>query len=453
MYTGTEPALPDSPRPSHWSIRARRRLRRDLGAAEPASANPASPRPRNPLRRAGGAVAAACTLLLLGMVPASADGPRVGWSPADAPAGRCSHGSTMNIVAHEDDDLLFLSPDLIHDIRSGRCVRTVFITAGDASERIAGTVDQRRQYWMAREAGSRAAYALMTGVRNAWRQSHSTINGHHFVVYTLIADPKISEVFLRLPDGNPDGSGSRFHNKESLLKLRVGQIRTIHAIDGSATYTKAGLLATVTGLVEQFHPKVIRTQDYVALDYAPGFDHADHTLTADLAHAASEAYRAPHQLVGYLDYDISLRPANLSGRDLAVKQAAFYRYDQFDSQLPCYTAALRKKNGVCSEYAAWLVRSYRAATGPGWYQPCFVPELAGFPIALGQAPASEDEATALIRGNGCAVGKVTHEFDNGVPDGFVLEQSPQSDDVFRLQGTKVNLVISDGPEPASTPKP
>ena len=272
----------------------------------------------------------------------------------------------MNIVAHEDDDLLFLSPDLLHDVRSGGCVRTVIVTAGDASERIAGTADQRRQYWMAREAGSRAAYSLMRGVKNAWKQSHITINGHRVVMFTLTADPKISEVFLRLPDGNPDGSGSVYHHKESLLKLRDGTIQTIHAIDGSATYTKAGLVATVTGLVNRFRPRVIRTQDYVALDAALGNDHSDHTLTADLAHTASNAYWAPHRLVGYLDYNISVLPANVSGKDLASKSAAFYAYDRYDSQLPCYTAALRNKDSSCNPYTLWLARKYRVSLGPLW---------------------------------------------------------------------------------------
>ena len=39
--------------------------------------------------------------------------------PADAAAAQpqCNSGASMNIVAHEDDDLLFLSPDLLHDIK------------------------------------------------------------------------------------------------------------------------------------------------------------------------------------------------------------------------------------------------------------------------------------------------------------------------------------------------
>ena len=72
---------------------------------------------------------------------------------AEARPRRCSAGKTMNIVAHEDDDLLFLSPALLRDVRRGRCVRTVFVTAGDASERVGGTADQRSVYWHAREVG------------------------------------------------------------------------------------------------------------------------------------------------------------------------------------------------------------------------------------------------------------------------------------------------------------
>ncbi len=37
----------------------------------------------------------------------------------------------MAVVAHQDDSLLFLSPDLLHDIQAGDCVTTVYVTAGD----------------------------------------------------------------------------------------------------------------------------------------------------------------------------------------------------------------------------------------------------------------------------------------------------------------------------------
>lgn len=69
----------------------------------------------------------------------------------------------MNVVAHQDDDLLFRSPDLLHDVQAHRCVRAVFVTAGDAGRDSA--------YWTGRETGARAAYAQMTAA--ARRRSSS----------------------------------------------------------------------------------------------------------------------------------------------------------------------------------------------------------------------------------------------------------------------------------------
>jgi LmbE family N-acetylglucosaminyl deacetylase len=239
-------------------------------------------------------VAVVCGVLgvLAGMRIAGVDASgsvRVVEASSAAPVTGCARGSTVNIVAHEDDDLLFLSPDLIHDIHGGKCVRTIFLTAGDAADNVGGNAFQRRRYWLERERGNRAAYALMAGVKNVWRESHIQVNGHRIAMFTLAADPKISEINMRLPDGNPDGSGSKYHHRQSLWKLRAGEIRTIQAVDGSTSYTKVGVLATLIKLVRSFAPNVIRTQDYITGDFALVGDHSDHTTTAELAHAASDA--------------------------------------------------------------------------------------------------------------------------------------------------------------------
>jgi hypothetical protein len=369
---------------------------------------------------------------------------RVAQASSPAPSSGCVRGGTLNIVAHEDDDLLFLSPDLIGDIRGGKCVRTIFLTAGDAADNVGGSADQRRRYWLARERGNRAAYALMAGVKDSWKESHLRVNGHRIVIFTLAANPKISEINMRLPDGNPDGSGSKYHHHESLWKLRAGAIHVIHAVDGSTSYTKAGLLATVTKLVQSFAPSVIRTQDYITGDFALVGDHSDHTTTAELAHAASDAYHVRHAFIGYVDYNVATRPANLSGHDLALKRAAFYLYDRYDSQLPCYTAALRAnpKHSECDSYAIWLTREYRVSVGPSWNQPCVVPTLpSSFPPSLGAIEAQ-------IRAQGCAVGKVTEAPSDTVPDGYVISLTPEASPKFLSQGTKVSITESTGPADA-----
>lgn len=353
----------------------------------------------------------------------------------------------MNIVAHEDDDLLFLSPDLLHDIQAGKTVRTVFVTAGDAADQIAGGADQLRKYWMAREKGNRAAYALMAGVPNSWKQSTVTVNGHHLAMFTLAGRPSITEIFLRLPDGNPDGSGATVHDHQSLLKLRANQIPVIDTVDGSGSYTKASLLATVTALVEDFAPDVIRTQDYAAGDFEPIGDHADHTCAAYLAHAASDAYSQPHQFIGYLDYQISDYPSNVTGADYAAKQAAFYLYDTYDSLLMCYTPQLRAKRHQCDAYVEWLSRQYRVQTGPGWDEPCLVPDLSTISRLFGTEPPSIDEALAQIRAQGGWPGTISYAYDPGIPDQFVVSQTPEPSARFLAQGTKVSITVSKGPAP------
>jgi len=358
----------------------------------------------------------------------------------------------MNIVAHEDDDLLFLSPDLLHDVQDGKTVRTIFITAGDAADQVAGGADQRAIYWKARETGNRAAYAQMAGVANSWTESQITVNGHPLAEFTLDGT-QISAINLRLPDGNPDGSGAKAHDYQSLLKLRAAQIPSIDTVDGSTSYTKADLLATVTALAEDFRPEVIRTQDYAAWDFQPVGDHADHTCSAYLAHSVSDAYSRPHEFIGYLDYITEFLPSNVSGSDLTAKQAAFYLYDQYDSLLQCYSPELRTKHSVCGAYEKWLTRQYRVLTGPGWDEPCLVADVTDFPTAFGGEPVAKTAAEARIRAQGGWVGKVTFAYDDSIPQDFVIHQSPEPSDKFLPQGTKVDLLVSKGPEPQPTPKP
>src|SRR4051812_7558258 len=64
--------------------------------------------------------------------------------PASAAPAGCTSGATLTIVAHEDDDLLFRNPDIGREISSGRCIETLYVTAGDANS--------GPTYWQSREA-------------------------------------------------------------------------------------------------------------------------------------------------------------------------------------------------------------------------------------------------------------------------------------------------------------
>ena len=244
-------------------------------------------------------------------------------APTRADAASSCLGGALQIVAHEDDDLLFQNPDVLRDVRAGRCVRTVFVTAGDAA--------QGESYWKSREDGSKAAYAQMAGVANAWTVEDAEVAQQPVRRVTLRRAPTISLVFMRLPDGNRRGTGMANHRFESLKRLWEGSITSISAVDGTATYTGTSLRAALVELMSDFQPTTVRTQDWTA-PFGKG-DSADHVATAQYVRAADSYVAQAHTLVAYGGYPTWTRMPNVSGADLTAKHAAFHAYLAHDSQL------------------------------------------------------------------------------------------------------------------------
>ncbi len=266
------------------------------------------------------------------------------------------NGKAMYIVAHQDDTLLFQSPALLQEIQSGRCVESVFLTAGDAG--------REATYWHQREAGAEAAYAEMAGVADEWEGSTTTIGGKALTTRTLKGAPGLSLIFMRLPDGNLDGEGFPRYGNQSLLRLWRSanpghgspSITSITTVDGSATYTYPQLSATLEGLIDAYEPRLIATQNFneALPEHLLGPDHPDHLITAYMVRAAQESYLAPHQLIAYKDYDVSASPPNVTGTLLGAKQAAFFAYGLHDDE----TCVDEKSCDETSEYGNWLRRQY-----------------------------------------------------------------------------------------------
>ena len=266
----------------------------------------------------------------------------LGLASAAAAQAECNNGASMNIVAHEDDDILFLSPDLIRDIQNDRCVRTVFVTAGDA-----GDANSRPPYWKSRAEGARSAYAHMAHVPSAWTISDAHIPHHLIPIYTLQGHPNISLVFLNLPDGNFDGNGFSNNNYQSLQKLLWGAISEITAIDRSNGFTKAGLESTLLKLIRNYRPDELRTQDINFVIW----DHSDHRAVASLVESANVRYTTPHTFISYRDYIDLFYAQNIFGADLVAKEKTFEVYARHDSQIGCYRC-------FYNPYFYWLKRQY-----------------------------------------------------------------------------------------------
>lgn len=237
------------------------------------------------------------------------------------PAWTSAHcyGGSLVVVAHADDDLLFVNPEQQRAISAGTCVYTVYVTAGDAG-RPAG-------YWQARERGAQAAYAYMAKAPDEWVES--TITSRGLRLMTLKADFRVNLVFMRLPDGMQRGVGAKPNRYQSLKKLWTGAISRVAAVDGSTTYTRSQLTKTLTELMAVTRPGVVRTLDYVGT--FSDTDHADHHAVAYLTRQASKQYKQRHSLVSYQGYPIASKTANLPAAEAQAKLAAFDIYAAHDA--------------------------------------------------------------------------------------------------------------------------
>ncbi len=249
--------------------------------------------------------------------------------PNQIPNPICSDPTTMNIVAHQDDDLLFLNPDIMRDIQAGHCVRTVYVTAGDAGS--------GRYYMLNREQGSEAAYAYMLGnSKTTWVQRIVKLGDKQFItVASPQGNPKVSLIFMHLPDGDLDGKGFAATHFESLARLQADKIAKIHSIDGQSTYTSVGLTRSLTTLMQLYQPAELRTQSAIADEAFP--DHSDHGQVGEYATAAASGYEQSRPLGSsqftlyfYVGYPVHGWPYNVSGQDLVDSTTTFLTYARHD---------------------------------------------------------------------------------------------------------------------------
>ena len=258
----------------------------------------------------------------------------------------------MNIIAHQDDDLLFTNPDLQRNIDAGDCVRTIYLTAGD------GGMDE--QYWTSREKGAIAAYATMahTSADN-WTQKTIKVAPN---AWATITSPKnnrnISLIFMRLPDGGLQNEGFVDSGYATLSRLYGGSIESITTVDKNSTYRNEELKSALATLMGYYKPSEIRTQSTQNSETLP--DHADHIATSLFAQEAHKAYLAKAGTSDtvafrtYLGYPVRENAENIFEADRDKKLAAFLAYAQLDSAV-CGTLEACLSTPT---YGQYLTRQY-----------------------------------------------------------------------------------------------
>ena len=155
-------------------------------------------------------------------------------------------------AAHEDDWQLFMSPNAYRDVQaSSTKVVFVYLTAGDGGAGI-GNAGRSQPYYLARENGAKLSVMFIADAQTAPSvpaDSVAMFAGHALKRWLY---GRTVSYFLRLPDGDMDGSGYLGTGMQSLKRLHEGAIPKISAVDDSATYEGwADLTDTLRDLIDR----------------------------------------------------------------------------------------------------------------------------------------------------------------------------------------------------------
>lgn len=237
--------------------------------------------------------------------------------------GNCNGRTADIIVAHADDDLLFINPDVQTKLSSGWCTRTVYLTAADDG--------RERGYWENREKGIKDAYSNMLSSKNKWVDNIIKIDGHEIKSSALEYNPSISLVFLRLPDGGVNGKGFHHTGFSSLNNLFINKNLSSTTVDGKSSYNYQALVRVIGAIINKDQPSEVLTT--ISSGELSIGDHSDHIATGQLAKLAASESESTASIYSYAGYPSSKLPSNLSPEQAEIKKTIFSYYAKDDEAI------------------------------------------------------------------------------------------------------------------------
>lgn len=268
-------------------------------------------------------------------------------------------------AAHEDDWQLFMNPNAYHDVqRPSTKVVFVYLTAGDAGVGL-GNGGRSQPYYLARENGAKFSVKFMADAQNTPVipvDSVASLSGHP--VKRWVYGQTVS-YFLRLPDGNPEGTGYRTTGQQSIKRLHGGAIPAMTAIDNSTTYRGwADLRNTLRTLIDQERGAAANVWVNIPdtnVEKNTG-DHADHQHMAQGVLEAIADLPCINQAL-YLDYVTAKMDENMSASDREIEAGTF-------GALAVGLTALDHPSPWDALHRSWLSRHYfRVEPGSGCCAP------------------------------------------------------------------------------------
>jgi LmbE family N-acetylglucosaminyl deacetylase len=237
----------------------------------------------------------------------------------------------MIVIAHQDDDVMVLVPDLVSAVRAHKPIQTVYLTSGDAGFTC-------NAYTQGRERGAKAVHAQLAGVENRWLDEERVIRGKR-VRFSRLAGTSESMAFIGLP--NP-AFLSVTPPEGALEKLWLRQISRLDTLpyDGRSAidaYTREELIEVLRALMDDFSPEDVRMLDASQLQIPSyPFEHVDHMGSAMFALAAFQRHARADALTFYPLYSVLFKPENLSAETAKLRADLFETYRKYDPK-PCDT--------------------------------------------------------------------------------------------------------------------
>ena len=254
----------------------------------------------------------------------------------------CTHGTTDVIIAHPDDDLLFMNPILAKQF-GANCIRTVYVTAADDGRSM--------DYWLGRQHGVEAAYALMAHADDNWVDEQAIIDGHTILVRGLKSNPAVSLMFLRLPDGNVHGQGFPSTGSISLEKAS-GNSTSLPVLGSTESYSYKDVVQVVSSILVADKPSQIFS--HISGTTLSDGDHSDHRAVGALVIQARVLANSTAIVSSFVGYPLNFLVKNLSPDEIAQKKNIFDIYAIKDGEI-C------NDSGVCNikpTYGRYLERCY-----------------------------------------------------------------------------------------------
>ena len=227
-----------------------------------------------------------------------------------------------------------MQPNVYNDLTANGC-KTVFIitTAGDAGK--------GEKYWLAREEGCISSIRYCLAASQDLRECEGTRELENRGIFYKSVN-HATAYFLRLPDGNLDGSGFAENDFQSLQKFWGGEIESIKPLDNSPAYQSHEELINTIASIIRFEKD--GTSEIFLHYQNPDTtqnprDHCDHVATG-IVMESMKAFNNAHQFL-YNGYSVAAGKSQLSPDELFWKIGMFAAYEKtvFDT---CGYSTLRE---------------------------------------------------------------------------------------------------------------